>query len=103
MTYPSKKDLWLILVVAVAGFALLGATAHKLIFKGMDHPATWILMGTLIFYLAVIFIVAYPVSYEIAPFEAACSGLESHFQVLNQSNQPEIQPVRLRGLSIDSR
>jgi hypothetical protein len=67
MTYPSKKDIWLVLVVAVAGFALFGATAHKLIFKGMEHPATWILMGTSIFYLAVILIVAYPVSYEIVP------------------------------------
>jgi len=67
MKYPSKQDLWLILVVAGAGVALLGATAHNLFSKGIDHPATWILMGTSLFYLAVIFVLAYPVSYEIAP------------------------------------
>jgi hypothetical protein len=104
MTYPSKKDLWLILVVAVAGFALLGATVHNLIFKGLEHPAAWILMGTSIFYLAVIFGLAYPVSYEIAPPSLIIrSGLFSSRIALSsiESVKPTRNPLSAPAWSLD--
>lgn len=104
MTYPSKKDLWLILIVAVAGLALLSAAAHNLFFKGMDHPAALILMGTSIFYLAVIFGVAYPVSYAIAPpFLVIRSGLFRSRIALSsiESVKPTRNPISAPAWSLD--
>jgi hypothetical protein len=104
MTYPSKQDIWLILVVAVAGFALLGATAHNLFFKGINHPAAWILTGATILYLAVIFVLAYPVSYEIAPpFLIIRSGLFQSRIALSsiESVKPSRNPASAPAWSLD--
>jgi hypothetical protein len=65
MIYRSKVDWWLALIVAFGGIMLLAAGMNSLLTKGLDHPATWALVFTFIFYAAVVFMLAFPVSYEI--------------------------------------
>ncbi len=66
-THRSKVDFWLFLAVLSAGVFMAGTATYPFFAKGFGHPAIWILLGSLIFYLAIIFIFAYPVFYEIAP------------------------------------
>lgn len=65
MTYKSKIDTWIFLLVIGGVVFLPGMAIYHLITKGISHPATWILCGVSLFYVAVILILAYPVSYEI--------------------------------------
>ena len=65
--YASKKDWWLMVIIAASGLALVGAAAYQVSTSGLTHPASWILLLSLLFYLAVVFIFAYPVSYELRP------------------------------------
>jgi hypothetical protein len=65
IVYASKKDSWLVIIIAAAGLALSGAAAYQIITNGLIHPASWILLLSALFYLAIVFIFAYPVSYII--------------------------------------
>ena len=67
LVHYSRKDSWLVFIVVVAGLALAGAAACQVITNGLTHPASWILLVSLLFYVAVVLIFAYPVSYEIRP------------------------------------
>ncbi len=40
MIYTSKKDLWLVFIIAGAGLALMGAAISQIMKRGMDDPAT---------------------------------------------------------------
>ena len=67
--YASKIDVWLMTVVSGIGIALAGGTAWQIREEGLAHVASCILLLSLLFYLVVVFALAYPVSYEIrAPY-----------------------------------
>lgn len=63
--YASKVDTWLVLVVVGIGLALAGGTAWQVAAMGLAHLASWVLLLSLLFYVVVIFGLAYPVAYEI--------------------------------------
>jgi uncharacterized protein YhhL (DUF1145 family) len=54
MVYPTKKDVWLVLIVAVGGFLLLVPVINLIIVKGFHHPETWILCAASIFYFGIL-------------------------------------------------
>ena len=65
MIYHSKKDTWLVMLVVCAGIVLVGTAIDRFISKGIHDPATIILLLTSSFYIAVLSLLAFPVSYEI--------------------------------------
>jgi len=65
MIYPTKKDAWLVLIVALAGLLLIIQLFNRLIFNGLHNPGTWILCAVFIFYFGILILFAYPVYYEI--------------------------------------
>jgi hypothetical protein len=93
MIYPSKKDGWLVLVVVGAGIALAVATIHQIGECGIGHPASLTLIGTTVFYAAILLGLAYPVTYEIKPPDLIIrSGLVRSRIVLETIE--EVRPTR---------
>ena len=104
IVHRSKVDSWLALVVISAGVLLAGDVTYQFFTKGMSHPATWILLLSLIFYIAIIIIFAYPVSYEIAPPDLLIrSGLTRSRITLSsiESVEPTRNPASSPALSLD--
>lgn len=102
--HRSKKDTWLVSVVASAGLALGGAAAYQLLAHGIGHPPTWILLLAFLFYSAVVLIFAYPVSYEITPRDLLIrSGLTRSRIMLSsiETVQPTRSPISSPALSLD--
>jgi len=102
--YSSKKDLWLVLIIALVGLALAGATTYYLCANGIRHPLTWILLLGFLFFSAVVLICAYPVSYTITPSELLIrSGLTRYCITLSsiEAVQPTRNPLSSPALSLD--
>ena len=105
--YTSKKDWWLMVIIAAAGLALVGGAAYQVSTNGLTHPASWILLLCLLFYLAVVLIFAYPVSYEIRPPDLliragltrsriTLSSIEAVSPTRNPASAPALSLDRLR-------
>lgn len=104
IVHRSKVDSWLALIVISAGVLLAGAATYQFFTKGMSHPATWILLLSLIFYIAIILIFAYPVSYEITPPDLLIrSGLTKSRIILSsiESVQATRNPASSPAWSLD--
>ena len=102
--HRSKKDSWLVLIIALVGLVLAGATTYQLFANGISHPPTWILLLSFLFFLAVILIFAYPISYEITPPDLLIrSGLTRSRITLSsiEAVQPTRNPVSSPALSLD--
>jgi hypothetical protein len=102
--YASKKDWWLMVIIATAGLALAGAAAYQVSTNGLTHPASWILLLCLLFYLAVVLIFAYPVSYQIRPPDLLIrAGLTcSHITLSSiKTVKPTKDPASAPALSLD--
>jgi membrane protein YdbS with pleckstrin-like domain len=82
MIYPTKKDTWLVLIVAIGGFVLLVQVINLIIDKGFHHPEAWILSSVFIFYFGVLMLLAYPVNYEITTSTLEIrSGILLHYKI----------------------
>jgi hypothetical protein len=104
MIYASKKDWWLMVIIAAAGLALAGAAAYQVSTNGLAHPASWILLLCLLFYLTVVLIFAYPVSYEIRPPDLLIrAGLTRSRITLSsiEAVSPTRDPASAPALSLD--
>ncbi|MCP4580124.1 MAG: PH domain-containing protein [candidate division Zixibacteria bacterium] len=102
--YKSKVDLWLALIVIAAGVLVLGGTIQLLLSEGLYHPATLALLLCSIFLVAVIFGLAYPVSYEISQTELIIrSGLTKSSIELStiESVKPSRDPSSSPAWSLD--
>lgn len=66
MIYPTKKDAWIVIIVVGAGLLLLMQAAGLIISKGFSFPPTLIICGAVLFYFGIIFLLAYPINYEIS-------------------------------------
>ena len=94
MIFPSKKDFWLVLIVMGSGIVLLGVAADHFVTRGINNPETWITSGVAILYVGVIWLLAYPVYYEITPPNLLIrSGLLLRYQIPLLSIE-RIQPTR---------
>ncbi len=65
MTYRSKIDWWIFLLVAGGGVMITLACINTILTRGVSDPASWVLLLSTVFYWAVIFALAFPVLYEI--------------------------------------
>jgi hypothetical protein len=93
MQYPSKKDWWIVLIVAFTGVMLVSAAISQIASRGIDHPATWTLIGTTICYIAILHIFTYPVYYEVTDRDLIIrSGLIR--QTIPLSSIDEARPTR---------
>jgi hypothetical protein len=93
MRYPSKKDWWIVLIVAFTGVMLVGAAINQIASRGMDHPATWTLIGTALCYIAILHIFTYPIYYEVTDRDLIIrSGLIR--QTIPLSSIDEAKPTR---------
>jgi hypothetical protein len=102
--YASKKDWWLMVIIAAAGLSLVGAAAYQVSTNGLAHPASWILLLSLLFYVAVVLIFAYPVSYEIRPPDLLIrAGLTRSRITLSsiEAVSPTRDPTSAPALSLD--
>ncbi|MCP4632187.1 MAG: PH domain-containing protein [candidate division Zixibacteria bacterium] len=102
--YKSKIDFLLILIIVSAGIVLAVAATNQYITEGISHPATWILLLSSIFYIAIILTFAYPVSYEISPPDLLIrSGLTKSRITLSSIEvvQPTRNPASSPALSLD--
>ncbi len=82
MIYQTKKDSWLVLIIASGGVMLLVQAVNLIIVKGVHYTETWILCAASIFYFGILILLAYPVHYEIttATLEIR-SGILLHYKI----------------------
>jgi hypothetical protein len=102
--YKSKVDLWLFLMVMATCVLMIGLLIQTLITEGLNHPGTLTLLISSIFMLAVIFGLAYPVSYEITHSELVIrSGLRRIGIELSsiESVKPSRNPLSAPAWSLD--
>ena len=102
--YKSKVDLWLILIVIVGGVFLIGAAVQTLYSEGLNHPGTLTLLASSLFYLGVMFGLAYPVTYEITQSRLIIrSGLVRNSIELSsiESAKPSRNPLSSPAWSLD--
>jgi hypothetical protein len=102
--YKSKVDLWLFLIVIIGGVFLAGAAIQSFLSEGLKHPATLTLLISSVFYMAVMFGLAYPVSYEITQSELIIrSGLTRNSIELSsiESVKPSRNPLSSPAWSLD--
>ena len=82
MIYPTKRDIWIVLIVTISGFLLLVQAINLIIVKGFDYPETWIFCAALIFFWGIIMLLAYPVNYEITTSTLEIrSGILLHYKI----------------------
>jgi membrane protein YdbS with pleckstrin-like domain len=82
MIYPTKKDSWLVLIVALGGFVLLIKAINLIMVKGFHHPETWILCAVFVFYAGILMLFAYPINYEITTSTLEIrSGILLHYKI----------------------
>jgi hypothetical protein len=82
MIYPTKKDLWITLIVLLGGLAILIQAGSLIVVKGFNHPETWIICGAAIFYFGILWLLAYPINYEITLSTLEiCSGILLHYKI----------------------
>jgi hypothetical protein len=102
--YKSKVDLWLFLIVIIGGVFLAGAAIQSFLSEGLKHPATLTLLISSVFYMAVMFGLAYPVSYEITQSELIIrSGLTRNSIEISsiESVKPSRNPLSSPAWSLD--
>ena len=81
------------LIVAFTGVMLVGAAISQIASRGIDHPATLTLIGTTLFYIAIIHIFTYPIYYEVTAKDLVIrSGLLR--QTIPLSSIDEARPTR---------
>jgi hypothetical protein len=91
-------------ILTATGLALAGAAAYQVSTNGLAYPASFILLLCLLFYLAVILIFAYPVSYEIRPPDLLVrAGLTRSRIALSsiEAVSPTRDPASAPALSLD--
>ncbi|HYA11641.1 MAG TPA: PH domain-containing protein [Thermodesulfovibrionales bacterium] len=82
MIYPTKKDIWLVFIVAIGGFGLIVQAINLIIVKGFHYPQTWILFAASVFYFGILVLFAYPVNYEITTSTLEIrSGILLHYKI----------------------
>ena len=102
--HSSKKDAWILIVVALAGLVIAVAAAYHVVTSGLNQPASWILLISLLLYLAVAAIIVYPVSYEIGRAELCIRAGWMHSQIMLSSIEavsPTRNPASAPALSLD--
>ena len=102
--YNSKKDLRLVWLISLIGLVLIFATAYQLFTNGINHPPTLPLLVSLILLLSVVFLFAYPVSYEISPPDLLIRSGVTRFRIplsSIESVQPSRNPYSSPALSLD--
>lgn len=94
MIYPTKKDLWITLSVFFGGLVILIQAVSLIAFKGLNYPETWIILGAAIFYFGILWLLAYPISYEITASALEIhSGILLHYRIL-LSSIVRVSPTR---------
>jgi hypothetical protein len=83
VNYPTKKDLWLVLIIVACGAVLLVQAGVLIATKGFGRAETWIICGVTLFYFGILRLLAYPVNYEIKG-----STLEIHSGVFMKYSIP---------------
>lgn len=82
MIYATKKDLWIILIIFLGGLVILIQAGSLIVVKGFNHPGTWIICGAAIFYFGILWLLAYPVNYEITASTLEIrSGILIHYRI----------------------
>lgn len=102
--YKSKVDLWLALIVVASVVLLIGGTIQTIYSEGLYHPASLTLLASSIFFIAIMFGLAYPVSYEISQSDLIIrSGLSKSSIELSsiETVRPSKNPLSSPAWSLD--
>ncbi len=102
--YKSKVDLWLIFIVMTSCIVITGGAIYSILYEGFNNPASLTLSLSSIFFIAVIFGLAYPVSYEITQSDLIIrSGLTKRSIELStiESVKPSRNPLSSPAWSLD--
>jgi len=82
MIYQTKKDRWLVLIVALGGVMLLVQVINLILVNGFHYTETWILFVVSMVYFGILILLAYPVHYEITTTTLAIrSGILLHYKI----------------------
>jgi membrane protein YdbS with pleckstrin-like domain len=94
MIYPSKKDLWIVLIVVATGLILFWLAGSHIITRGIGHLGTWITIVATVVFGAIIGLFAYPVYYKITASSLLIqSGLLMRYEI-PLSSIKRVQPTR---------
>lgn len=102
--YKSKVYLWLFLLVMGSCVFLSGAAIYSILYEGINNPASLTLSLSSIFFIAIVFGLAYPVSYEITQSDLIIrSGLTKSSIELStiESVKPSRNPLSSPAWSLD--
>jgi hypothetical protein len=82
MIYQTKKDRWLVLIVASGGVMLLVQVINLIMLNGLHYTETWILFVVSMGYFGILILLAYPVHYEITTTTLEIrSGILLHYKI----------------------
>jgi hypothetical protein len=82
MIYQTKKDRWLVLIVASGGVMLLVQVINLIMVNGFHYTETWILFVVSMGYFGILILLAYPVHYEITTTTLEIrSGILLHYKI----------------------
>ena len=82
MIYQTKKDRWLVLIVALGGVMLLVQVINLILVNGFHYTETWILFVVSMVYFGILILLAYPVHYEITTTTLEIrSGILLHYKI----------------------
>jgi membrane protein YdbS with pleckstrin-like domain len=82
MLYQTKKDRWLVLIVALGGVMLLVQVINLIMVNGFHYTETWILFVVSMGYLGILILLAYPVHYEITTTSLEIrNGILLHYKI----------------------
>jgi hypothetical protein len=82
MLYQTKKDRWLVLIVALGGVMLLVQVINLIMLNGLHYTETWILFVVSMGYFGILILLAYPVHYEITTTTLEIrSGILLHYKI----------------------
>ncbi|GIX46120.1 MAG: hypothetical protein KatS3mg131_0331 [Candidatus Tectimicrobiota bacterium] len=94
MTFASKIDPWLVVLVAMPALVLLLTAVSHALGRGLSHPAVWVNAGLLLVYGGVLRGFAFPVSYELsASYLLIRSGLFLRYRIPLAAIEA-VQPTR---------
>ncbi len=82
MIYQTKKDRWLVLIVALGGVMLLVRVINLIMVNGFHYTETWIHFVVSMVYFGILILLAYPVYYEITTTTLEIrSGILLHYKI----------------------
>jgi membrane protein YdbS with pleckstrin-like domain len=82
MIYQTKKDRWLVLIVALGGVMLLVQVINLIMVNSFHYTETWILFVVSMGYFGILILLAYPVHYEITTTTLEIrSGILLHYKI----------------------